>query len=391
MSLEAEAQFLKQAVQARLIDAEKGTAALTVYAQLQKMGAKFTFSEFLVERGLISAAAAEALSSGQQVRRVSSVGDFDLRELLGEGQCGSVFRARQKSLDRYVALKILNSRFAADPENVTRFQQEARATARFSHPHIVQGIDAGSDQGLHYFAMELVDGGSARALIDSAPGALAEDTALEISRQAAVGLTAAHAAGFVHRDVKPDNILLTREGVAKLADLGISQAVAHGGGEVEFWASPPYVAPEVILGHPADARSDIYSLGATLFELLAGTPPFAAQAPDEIFRLHLNEPVPDVRAARPDVRYETAALIHQMLAKDPVQRTSSAAVVAEAIAHILQSRPEDSEALKAPEAPAKLQKPASRTFPAPLGRGKFLKPQSKTMQRPPRRRYRPRR
>jgi serine/threonine protein kinase len=383
LALEAEAQFLKQAIQARLVDAEKGTAALTVYAQLRKMGAKFTFSEFLVERGLLSAAAAEALTTGQQIRRVSQVGDYVLRGLLGEGQCGSVFRARQVSLNRYVALKILNTRFAADPENVQRFQHEARATARFSHPHIVQGIDSGSDQGLHYFAMELVDGGSARALIDSAPGTMAEDTALEIARQTAEGLTAAHAAGFVHRDVKPDNILLTQEGVAKLADLGISQPVARGGGEVEFWASPPYVAPEVIQGHPADARSDIYSLGATMFEMLAGTPPFPAQAPEEIFRLHLNEAPPDVRAARPDVRYETAALINQMLAKDPVQRTSSAAVVAEAITQILQSQPEAPAAEPAPPKPAR---------PGAQLRGKFVKPQSKTMRAPPRRRrYRPRR
>src|SRR5262249_38964698 len=159
------------------------------------------------------------------------------------------FRARQRSLGRDVALKILNSSIASDKEALQRFQNEARATARFSHPNIVQGIDVGSDQGLYYFAMELIDGGSVRSLLKSAGGRLPEQQGLNIARQAAEGLKAAHAAGFLHRDVKPDNILMTRDGHAKLADLGISQAITSkrsSGQEAEFWASPPYAAPEVI-------------------------------------------------------------------------------------------------------------------------------------------------
>ena len=378
MALEHEAQLLKQAVQARLLDPEKGTAALAVYSQLMQMGAKFTFGEFLVERGLIAVAALHALESGKAVRAVSKVGDFEIIGLLGEGQCGTVYRARQKSLDRFVALKILNFDVTTDPDAVRRFQQEARSTARFSHPNIVQGIVTGTDQGLHYFAMELVDGGSARSMIDSAEEPIAEDTALEIARQAAVGLTAAHVAGFVHRDVKPDNILITQDGQVKLVDLGISQLAAHHAvNDGEFWASPPYVAPEIIGGQPADSRSDVYSLGATLFELLTGKPPFSAEKPDELFSLHLSAPVPDVRTRRPDVRYETASLVHQMLAKNPLQRIQSAAIVAETISRILSAAP--------------VETPAAATKPRPVSRTLHRPKLPTSRPRVGRRRYKPRR
>src|SRR6185369_7286165 len=142
------------------------------------------------DRGLLTTMGLNALEngSGNRVRAVHVVGDFELLEMLGEGQSGSIFRARQRSLGRDVALKILNSSIASDPESLQRFQNEARATARFSHPNIVQGIDVGSDQGLHYFAMELIDGGSVRLLLKNAGGRLPEKEALDITLQAAEGL-----------------------------------------------------------------------------------------------------------------------------------------------------------------------------------------------------------
>jgi serine/threonine-protein kinase len=342
--------------------------------------------------------------SGHQVRAVHVVGDFELLEMLGEGQSGSIFRARQRSLGRDVALKVLNSSIASDPESLQRFQNEARATARFSHPNIVQGIDVGSDQGLHYFAMEYIDGGSVRGLLKSLGGRLPEVQALNITLQTAEGLKAAHAAGFLHRDVKPDNILLTKDGQAKLADLGISQTITTkrtADQEVEFWASPPYAAPEVIQGFPGDARSDVYSLGATLYELLAGVPPYVADTPEEILRMHVHATIPEIKDARPDIDDRTSALVTGMLAKTPSERTPNAGSVIESIERIMEELPNISTKsglirryhgmMKAKSGGHAIQKPAGKPLGKPMIKPGLHRPGSQRLNRPGvrRRRYRP--
>jgi eukaryotic-like serine/threonine-protein kinase len=367
LALENEALFLRQAVRAGVVDPDKGTAALYVFSQLKEMGAQFTFGQFLVERGLLSNIALSALESstgGEKVKTISTVGDFKLLELIGEGQNGAVFRATQISLDRPVALKILNSDIAASTDSLERFQHEARATARLNHPNVVHGIAVGTDQGLHYFAMELVEGGSAKELLEKSDGALDEVTALKIIVEAAEGLKAAHNEGLLHRDLKPDNILLTLEGQAKLADLGISQNLTpKPAGAVtsnDFWASPPYVAPEVIRGFADnDPRSDIYSLGATLFELLAGTPPFTADTPEEVMQMHLTSPVPDIQTYRPDVTIQTASLLKRMLAKDVNERVPNAQTVVDGVSRILEMKKMQST----PAEPAPEPAPAPRRAP----------------------------
>jgi len=338
---ETDAIFLQRAVRAKLLDPDKGTAALYLYSQLKQRGAKFTFQDFLCSQGMITHMAIQALEGGQpqSLRAVSTVGDYQLLETVGEGENGVVFRALQQSLDRIVALKILNGKIAANRAALQRFQNEARATARLNHPNIVAGIDVGTDQGLHYFAMEFVDGGTATEFIESCAKQVPEDQALGIVRQAAAGLHAAHALGMLHKDVKPDNILLTKEGVAKLADLGISEKTGVDSG-TEFWASPPYAAPEVIKGGECDARADLYSLGATLFELLAGHPPYVGATPRETLQMHLTAPLPDVRTFRPEISEGTALLITRMLARNLAQRYTSAAEVIVAIDAILNPPPE---------------------------------------------------
>lgn len=336
---ENEAMFVGRAIRSGLLDPEKGEAALLVYAQLRQKGVQFSIGEFLVNQGLLTSMALAALEQPAQprLRAVSTVADYELIEVLGEGHNGVVFKARQKSLDRLVALKILNAHVAGDIESLKRFQNEARATARLTHPNVVMGIDVGSSEGLHYFAMEYVDGGSLRDLIDSAPGTMPELTALNLARQVSEGLRAAHALGMIHRDVKPDNILLTKDGQAKLADLGITQVQAIDAGEDgEFWASPPYVAPEVIQGVlKNDPRSDIYSLGATLYEMLAGNPPFIGKTPEETMGMHLNYPIPEVRGLRGDVCEETGQLLEKMMEKDPDERIASATALSAALLKII--------------------------------------------------------
>jgi len=347
VALEDEAKFLRKAVRAKLMDADKGTAALYVFSQLKQMGAQFSFGQFLVERGLLSQMALEGLSdeSVERVETVSEVGDYKLIELLAEGQSGAVFRAIQQSLRREVALKILSPSAAEYTMYVERFLGEARATAKLNHPNIVQGIDVGSANGLHYFAMELVEGGSARALLLKNNGGLPEDTVLRIGYETADGLKAAHTAGIIHHDLKPDNLLLTREGHVKIADLGISQDFGRKSDDNgEFWASPHYAAPERVQGSPGDQRSDIYSLGATLYELLAGQPPFNADKPRDILQMHVQNPLPDLHSFRPDISVQTGALVRRMLAKNPDERVTNAQMVMDAIERIIAMRNQQQQA-----------------------------------------------
>ena len=340
MAPESDALFLKRAVQAKLIDPEKGTAALAVYSQLKTMGAKFPFGQFLVDRGLMTALARFALESGRDIAVFSNLGDFEILDLLGEGQCATVFRARQRSLDRPVALKILNADFAADPANVRRFQAEARATARFSHPNIVQGFVTGSAHGMHFFAMEYIDGGSARAIAESSETGLDEPLALEIARQTAEGLRAAHAAGFVHRDVKPDNILVTG-GAAVVTDFGIAHAIHEAREETldtrltatgSSLGTPAYLAPEQAAGDAIDARTDVYSWGVVAYEMLAGHHPFPrATTGRQLIVAHMAER-PPMLAPRANVTpVWFRELVMRCMEKDPERRPANGVALVRAL------------------------------------------------------------
>ncbi|MCW8132064.1 MAG: serine/threonine protein kinase [Planctomycetota bacterium] len=343
MAHEAEALLLRAGVRAGLIDADKGTAALVVYAQMKKLGATLSFGEFLVDRGLLSRLGLEGLErsmsagSGAGPRTISRLGEFELLEILGEGESGTVFRARQASLEREVAIKVLAPSLAKDPEALERFLAEARVTAKLHHPNIVRFIRVAMSEGLYYLAMELVDGGSVRSLLKKNPDGLPEIQALMFGKQIASALAAAHAAGLVHRDVKPANILLTRSGTAKLADLGIAVRANLGGPLItgdksEFWGTPAYLAPEVIEGYGAnDPRSDLYSLGATLFEMVTGRPPFVADTPQEVLRLQVMGTPPDLRSLNPSVSPELANLAKRLLNKDPQQRFPNAQSLVDAV------------------------------------------------------------
>jgi serine/threonine-protein kinase len=378
LALEEEARLLHAATRARLVDHDKGTAALLVYSQLRNLGAAFSFGQFLVERGLLSQMALEGLernlASGSDVpaRTISRLGDFELLELLGEGQTGSVFRARQVSLERPVAIKVLSPRLASDPEALERFLNEARVCARLKHPHIIQFYRLAKCEGLYYIAMELAPGGSLRKLL-AKQGRLEEQHALTLSREVAAALAAAHQAGLLHRDVKPENILLDEAGQAKLADLGIAVRTAEGaGGEGsgEFWGTPDYLAPEVITGEaPDDARSDLYSLGATLFEVLAGAPPFPAKSPQETLRHQVRTPPPDLRGARADLLPQTVTLVMRLLAKDPAARFPDAQSLVEAFDVVLGLLAAASPAARPARMAAQRRTPAAGRLTPAAGRG----------------------
>lgn len=257
-------------------------------------------------------------------------GHFLPLEKLGEGGMGSVFRALDESLDRQVALKILRRDVSDDAEFVAKFEDEARITASVNHPHVVRVFSFGQDAGQYYLAMELVAGGSLDELM-SLQGSVAEPQALEVGVQVAEGLQAAHEAGLIHRDVKPGNILFADSHTAKITDFGLARRIDDDEGDGEIWGTPYYIAPEKLDKRPEDFRSDIYSLGGTLFHAIAGRPPFEAQNATLVALKHLKSQAVSLQAFAPNVSSETAYVVNRMLAKEPEDRYES---YTECLAHL---------------------------------------------------------
>src|SRR5438093_9711245 len=228
---------------------------------------------------------------------------YELEELCGTGGMSSVFRAHDRQLERDVAIKILHEHFADDPEYLERFRREARAVARLSHPNIVTVIDRGDDGGRQFIVFEHVEGKNLKDVV-TASGPLPIRRALELALQVAHGLAFAHAHGLVHRDVKPQNVLLNGDGQAKVTDFGIARSLDVERGVTQtgtVMGTSNYLSPEQANGKPVTPATDVYSLGVVLYELLTGEVPFPGENFVAVAMTHINEPPPDLTAWRPDV------------------------------------------------------------------------------------------
>ena len=253
------------------------------------------------------------------------LGQYKLVELLAIGGMGLVYRAYDPSLERYVAVKVLAPALASDPETAKRFLNEARASAALNHPNIVHVYAAGEQAGAVFFAMELVTGDQIETLL-TRQGQIPVRESAEFIRQAVRGLQHAHEHGLIHGDVKPANFLVAENGTLKVSDFGLVRHVKSASGPSEsegLYGTPAYISPEAITGHTPDHRSDIYSLGATLFHMVAGRPPFVGATPDETLHLHTQAPVPDIQAFNPNVPVALAQIVNRMMAKDPAARYQS--------------------------------------------------------------------
>jgi serine/threonine-protein kinase len=282
-------------------------------------------------------------------------GRYELVEVIGQGGMGVVYRGRDRILDRTVAVKVLPALYAENPTLVERFEREARAAARLSHPNIVSVYDSGRDGTVRYIVMECVPGASlAEILARSAP--LPIPQAVEIAARVADALAAAHAAGIVHRDVKPGNVMVLPTGAVKVLDFGIARAAADAAltRTTMVLGSAPYIAPEVALGQSADARSDIYSLGCVLYEMLTGRPPFLADLPAAVMNQHTSVPPRPPRELETGIPASLEALVMRMLAKPPEARPQPAASVAPALRASLNDPPQTAptEAMIAPPQPS---------------------------------------
>ena len=233
----------------------------------------------------------------------------------------TVFLARDEVLDRAVAVKLMHEGMIGDPDQLERFNQEARAVAKLSNPNVVAVIDAGEDGGRPYIVFEYVKGETLKQRIGRI-GALDATEALAYAIEIAQALEVAHERGMVHRDVKPQNVLIDSTGRAKLTDFGISRQLDEEGmtGEGRVVGTTDYVAPEQAMGKPVDPRSDVYSLGIVLFEMLTGDVPFKAESQVGVAMKHIGEEIPDVQKIRPDVSATTASTLDRAAAKDPGDR-----------------------------------------------------------------------
>lgn len=257
-----------------------------------------------------------------------TIGGYRILDRIGRGGMGTVFKANQVSLDRDIALKILSPRVAADPAFVTKFKQEAQAAGALNHPNIVQVYDVGSDRDLHFYSMEYIENGSVQDLA-TREGQLDVGLALDVIIDAARGLEYAEKRGLVHRDIKPDNLMINAEGVVKIADLGLARSSGSGKDDGGIFGTPHFISPEQAQGRPVDTRSDIYSLGASFYRLVTGDTPFQGDSVRAIVQAQINEPPTPVRDKRRECPAAIAAIIEKMMAKDPEERHASATVLLE--------------------------------------------------------------
>mgnify|MGYP001032779247 CR=1 FL=1 len=248
-------------------------------------------------------------------------GRYRLESKLGSGGMSTVYLARDETLERWVAAKVLHREISDQPDQIERFRREARAVAQVAHPNVVAVIDAGEDLGRPYIVFEYVEGETLKDRIDKA-GRLPLDEAAAYAIEIGRGLAAAHARRLIHRDVKPQNVLIDTEGRAKVTDFGIARELEQDGltktGRV--LGTTDYVSPEQAMGQPVDARSDIYSLGVVLFEMLTGDVPFKAETVVGVAMKHVNEQIPDVQRRRPQVSSALAAVVERATEKEPKKR-----------------------------------------------------------------------
>ncbi len=255
-------------------------------------------------------------------------GDFLLLNVIGIGGMGAVYKAIDLPLNRYLALKILHKKLSSDTTFVASFSSEAQAAASVNHPNVAQAYSFGEHDGQYYLAMELCDRGSLDDRITKL-GKLPEPEVLSIGQQIASALRTAWQRGLLHRDVKPGNILFNGDGIPKIVDFGLARArdnAAADGPEwasEQIWGTPYYVAPEKLRGKPEGVRSDIYSLGATLFHALAGRPPFDAETATDVAGQPVTDPALTLKESVPTAHERTIRVIARMLARDPAERYGS--------------------------------------------------------------------
>jgi len=300
---------------------------------------------------------------------------YQILEKLGAGAMAVVFKAKQISLDRIVAIKVLPKKLSADKEYVQRFYAEGQVAAKLNHPNIVQAIDVSESHGYHYFVMEYVEGKTVYDELQEGK-VYEESEALGIAIQMARALEHAHSQGLIHRDVKPKNIMITTDGTAKLMDMGLArvaddaQAIAAETGRL--FGTPYYISPEQIIGkHDVDSRCDIYSLGATLYHMITGKVPFEGKDAKEVMIKHCKEKLVSPDRHNLDISFGLVKVIMKMMAKKRKNRYATTAEVLEDLQSIdflleADTAPRNKPPDQPKPQPAAAPQPAAQPQPAPI-------------------------
>lgn len=292
-----------------------------------------SLTDLLVENNFVTVNQVKRIKRQLEEQRSSQIQGYHLIKLLGKGAMAKVYLAKQVSLNRDVAIKVLPKARSNDSDFVDRFYKEGRAAARLAHPNIVQAIDVGSNaENIHYFVMEYVEGQTLYDIMQPPPMGtgkhFTEAEAIEIGMQMCEALAHAHKRGLVHRDVKPKNILLTPQGVAKLTDLGLAREVddkqAAESEAGKAYGTPYYISPEQIRGEVnINFAADIYSLGATLYHMVTGRPPFDGESPSAVMHRHLKDELIPPDHINSDLSAGISEVIELAMAKDQADRYGS--------------------------------------------------------------------
>jgi len=330
MPAQDEVAFLQVAIKFNAITKGRANECLKIQKTLEGQGKSVDIYTILATKKYMSPetiqkirdalAEEEKLKTGQ-VRRI---GNFELIEKLGSGAMGTVYKAKQVTMKRMVALKILPPKLAKAKGFVDRFMREGQTAGMLDHPNIVRAVDVGQADGYYFFAMEFVEGQTLRKVMKEQNGPMPEKAAAEIILQIARALQHAYERKIVHRDIKPDNIMITKEGVAKLMDLGLAKSTT---GETDLtiagttFGTPDYISPEQAKGQTqVDTRADIYSLGATFYHMVTNTTPFDGESPAVVMTKHINDPLESPKKRNDKLSDEVCNIIEKMMAKDPKDR-----------------------------------------------------------------------
>ena len=338
-----DSSFGQAAIALGYVTAAQVEECVRIQEMIRLVGLEEALGDLLTKKGYLSPQGHTDVLQKLGLQK-SPIPGYTILSKIGQGAIGVVYKAIQTSVNRTVAIKILNPRTEVDETYVARFLAEAQAAANLNHKNLISAIDVGVSNGIYYFVMEFVTGRDCRAIVDAQKGPLPESMVLHIGQQMAEVLDHIHQNQMVHRDIKPENILLTGTGMVKLCDLGLAkstlpveQSLTQEGRAV---GTPYFMSPEQIRSEKdIDIRADLYSLGATLYFLLTAKPPFEGRSAAETMSMHLKEAVPDPRKANPEVSEDLAWVVQKLLAKDRAGRYQTPAELLEDLRRILSGSP----------------------------------------------------
>jgi serine/threonine-protein kinase len=316
--------FGEHAIRLKLATIDQVEESLREQEKLKKEGKSRPLGAIMLDKGYLSRFQVDEIARAMHEIEEGSelIKGYRIEKKLGEGAMGTVYRGKQMTLNRDVAIKILSPVMAQDEEFLSRFLREARSAARLNHANIVQAVDAGESHGYYYFIMEFVEGDSLEELLNEKKR-FTEPEVIEMVLQVASALAHAAEHNIVHRDIKPANILIDKNGRAKLCDMGLAKEAREQGGLTRpgmILGSPFYLSPEQALEEKLDSRSDIYSLGVTMYHLLTGHVPYRAENPADILNKVVYASIPNASESNPELSPGICRVIQKMMAKEPEDR-----------------------------------------------------------------------